>query len=217
MGSKSGRKRRRRERKLKAGADSAGSKPQEPVREPVQEVEPAPEVESVQEAESVQEPVREPVPAEPVREVEPTKEAEATEGGDRDERPGPAWTPPPGPAPHGEKAEPALPITSAAAPSAPTPDEEAPTREAALADPGVAIAHGARETLEAIRRLETRVDRLSEWLGGFTAWYQYSQQSDSQVGEDVRAARRRRLVAAMVALFLVPIVLLVLAIRFDWF
>jgi hypothetical protein len=66
--------------------------------------------------------------------------------------------------------------------------------------------------------METRVDRLTEWLGAFTAWYQYEHLVEGdRVGDEVRSRHRHILVAAMLGIFLPLILVLVLGGRFGWF
>ena len=198
MGSKSGRKRRERERKLRRDED----KPNVPTNGPIGE----------RAAEGA---LAETVPV--------------TGSASPELDPGPLWTPPTVPPPVPETPEARLPLSSPPPAKAPvgdgaprdlssaTGDAPAPMR-AQLSDPGVSVAHGARETLDAIRRMETRVDRLTEWLGAFTAWYQNEHLVEGdRVGDEGRSRRRHLLVAAMLGIFLPLILVLVLGGHFNWF
>lgn len=198
MGSKSGRRRRDRESKLRRADDTS----------------------HVPASSRKEEPAAGDAPAESVGAPGP---------GSRDLEPGPTWAAPTPQPPAADAQEALLPLSSppptgsAAGPASlsgaasPRDDASAPVR-AQLSDPGVTVAHGARETLDAIRRMETRVDRLTEWLGAFTAWYQHEHRREGGLfGDAVRSRHRHLLVAAMLGIFLPVIVGLVLGARFGWF
>ena len=133
---------------------------------------------------------------------------------------GPEWPPPSvplgaAPPPRAPEAHRPDPKAGAAAALSPAPRLAlaAPAaEEAQLADPRVTVAYGARETLDAIRRLEAQVDGLTDWLGAFTAWYE----REHRHGSDARARRQLLLVAAMLAVFLPVIVAVALVARFGW-
>lgn len=198
MGSKSGRKRRDRERKLRRPEDRA----EVPTNGPT---------------------------GERAAEETPDETVPATGSASPELEPGPLWAPPTVQPPVPHTPEPRLPLSSPPPPMSPVGygapqnasslpgDASAPVR-AQLSDPGVSVAHGARETLDAIRRMETRVDRLTEWLGAFTAWYQNEHLVEGdRVGDEGRSRRRHLLVAAMLGIFLPLILVLVLGGHFNWF
>jgi len=78
------------------------------------------------------------------------------------------------------------------------------------------VARGARETLDAVHRLETHLDRLTDWMGRFTAWYQFAAVAETDL-DARREQRRRGLVSGMVLLFAPLLILAVVAIRRGWF
>ena len=199
MGSKSGRKRRNREQQLKKRRETKASSASQPA--PSSNKAPS---SKTRDAAPASAPAEVPVPPPTPVEAQP-----------RDEQ-GPSWSPPLDTAGHGLDLSP-LPLTKADAATVPAkPDSDEPvTAPRAHEETPARVAFGTRETLAAVDRLETRVDRLTDWFGGFSAWYQFAVMSQADL-EGQRARRHRLLVAAMGLIFLPVIVLAVVAIRSGW-
>ncbi len=190
MGSKSGRKRRRRERNL--GGKKSAPKDTESAAAP--------------NPESVAAEQQEPEP-EPVVESDPSDSGPADPGSGRPTpmEPGPVWTP--------LQAAPANHERTAVRQPDRAPED--PPERARVADPRTAVALGAQETLDAIQRLETRLDRLADWMSAYAAWSGVRSQAHQDVSRRA-ALHQRRVVALMLAICLPVMVLLAAGIRFSW-
>ncbi|MAG55551.1 MAG: hypothetical protein CMJ83_04595 [Planctomycetes bacterium] len=213
MGSKSGKRRRRREREIKKARDGAAAStaapktpapetpaPENPVAPSPSEstkVEPEPVVAA---ADAVPDPAVAPPEASPVRDV-------------ADPEPGPAWSPPPGWSDREQVEEAQLPLTAG-----PEPLSDPEVSTARLRAPGDLVERtvsisGGRETVQALHRVEERLDRLTDWLASWFQWYEQNRPASSGGG---LADRRSLLVLLMAVVFAPVLVVFLVAARGGW-
>lgn len=220
MGSKSGRKRRRREQQQKA---KAKKKPAPAPKTPTPEVDPA--LDDAAGSDSHRAGGDAAPPPEPAHKVTTRVESPAATTAKSDHavvaEKGPVWTPPAGAPPPTaadtpDGSPPDVPLAPLPLMGSAKPPRSGSPRTASVKQASEYVLYGAHESLDAIHRLETRVDRLTEWLGGFSAWYQHAAMAQADL-EGRRDRRRRLLVFGMMIVFAPIIILGIVAIRSGWF